>query len=110
MGEAQKTGGRVKGRKATVKGVVTGFEWEGTGGFRTPDHILIEMSGGGDGTEEGAVRVDGEWERMERGEEEEKEHIDRGTKKQESEEQGSETRTGTRRGITQTGVYTRYLR
>ena len=83
---------------------MTGFEWEGTGGFRTPDHILIEMSGGGDGTEEGAVRVDGEWERMERGEEEEKEHIDRGTKKQESEEQGSETRTCTRRGRTQTGV------
>ena len=56
---------RVKGKKATTKGVVTGFEWEGTGGFRIPDHILLEMDGGEDGTEEAAVRVDGDWERME---------------------------------------------
>ena len=68
MGEAQKTGGRVKGRKATVKGVVTGFEWEGTGGFRTPDHILIEMSGGGDITEGGrGERKDGTRKKKKRG-------------------------------------------
>ena len=96
---------RVKGKKATTKGVVTGFEWEGTGGFRIPDHILLEMDGGEDGTEEAAVRVDGDWERMEQGEEGEKDHgMNRDTEKGEAEAQSRKMRAITRKRKTQTGV------
>ena len=55
---------KVKGRQSVITGEVIGFEWESVGGFRVPDHILIEWKNRDGEVEEGAVRVDEDWENV----------------------------------------------
>ena len=43
---------------------MTGFEWDGSAGFRTPDSILIEWEGKNGDLEEGIVGINESWEKF----------------------------------------------
>ena len=81
----------VKGKWSRVVGKVTGFEWEGSAGYRVPDSILLDWMGKDGNMEEGIVGVNETWVKVPTEEVEgEGQAVERGTRKQKRKEEGEE--------------------